>query len=131
MAMRQTTVCVPLEVKPESCSRLSAIVESFRQREDKGPSASGENFGRMARDIPTLHFMSMSVFATRDYDPMFVIEANFDGEAGPFWGKIEAAYADELREMLRCCKRPMACVEFVPLKSVSLRQLQRSGHRAA
>jgi hypothetical protein len=107
MGPRQTTLCVPLEVKPESCSRLSAILDAFREREDADPSGTGENFGRLATAIPTLHFMSMSVFATRDYDPMFVIEANFDGGTGPFWGQVEAAIGSDLRDMLRCCKRPM------------------------
>ena len=32
--MTQTTLCVPLEVKPESCSRLCALIEALRCRED-------------------------------------------------------------------------------------------------
>jgi hypothetical protein len=38
--------------------------------------------------------MSLSVFPGFDYDPLFVIEANFDGEswkAGPFWAQLESA----------------------------------------
>ena len=40
------------------------------------------------------------------YDPIFVIEANFDGPPGPFWAQMEAAFGIQLRPMLRCCKRP-------------------------
>lgn len=105
--MRQNTLSVPLEVKPESCSRLSSLVEALRQREDTGPFGHPDNFARVARDIPTLHFMSMSVFTAAEYDPLFILEANFDGPVGVFWGQIEAAFGADLREMLRCCKRPL------------------------
>jgi len=103
--MRQTTLCVPLEVKPESCSRLSAIIDEFRRREDTGQIGE-ENFARVKRDIPVLHFMSVSVFTAAEYDPMFILEANFDGPPGVFWGQLEAAFGDQLRDMLRCCKKP-------------------------
>ena len=105
--MKQTTLCVPLEVKPESCSRLSALIEELRCQEDAGEFGYPENFARVARDIPTLHFMSMSVFPTTDYDPVFILEANFDGPPGVFWGQLEAAFGDQLRGMLCCCKKPL------------------------
>jgi hypothetical protein len=105
--MRQTTLCVPLEVKPESCSRLSALVEELRQQEDTGRFGFPENFARVSRDIPTLHFMSISVFTASEYDPIFILEANFDGPPGVFWGQMEAAFGPRLRDMLRCCKRPL------------------------
>jgi hypothetical protein len=105
--MRQTTLCVPLEVRPESCSRLSALVEQLRRQEDTGKFGYPENFARVQRDIPTLHFMSMSVFTAADYDPIFILEANFDGAPGVFWGQLEAVFGDELRDMLRCCKKPL------------------------
>jgi len=105
--MRQNTLSVPLEVKPESCSRLSALVEALRKREDTGLFGQPDNFARVARDIPTLHFMSMSVFTAAEYDPLFILEANFDGPPGVFWGQLEAAFGKDLREMLRCCKRPL------------------------
>lgn len=103
--MVQGTLCVPLEVKPESCGRLSALIEELRRDEDTGPHGYPENFARVKRDIPTLHFMSMSVFTAASYDPMFILEANFDGPAGVFFGQLEAAFGERLREMLRCCKR--------------------------
>ncbi len=103
----QTTLCVPLEVKPESCSRLSALIDELRLQEDSGKFAYDVNFGRVIRDIPTLHFMSVSVFMSADYDPLFVFEANMDGPPGVFWGQIEAAFGEKIREMLRCCKQPL------------------------
>ena len=105
--MRQTTLSVPLEVTPESCSRLSALIEALRRREDTGPFGQPDNFARVTRDLPTLHFMSMSVFTSAEYDPIFILEANFDGPPGVFWGQLEAAFGADLRDMLRCCKRPL------------------------
>ena len=37
----------------------------------------------------------MSVFQSADYDPIFVIEANFDGPPGPFWAQMEATFGSE------------------------------------
>ena len=103
----QTTLCVPLEVRPESLGRLSDLIDAFRWDEDQGKGAIGGNFGRISRDVPVLHFMSVSVFPSPDYDPIFVLEANFDGPPGVFWGQIEAAFGARLRAMLRCCKQPL------------------------
>ncbi|WP_179038910.1 hypothetical protein [Rhizobium leguminosarum] len=74
-------------------------------REDKGGPGTA-NFARIIETVPTLHFLSMSVFAGGDYDPLFILEANFDGSAGVFWGQIEATLGDDLREIVCCCKRP-------------------------
>lgn len=102
--MRQTTLCVPLEVKPESCSRLSALIEQLKATADGDPD---DNF-RVVRDgVPALHFMSMSVFPDADYDPLFILEANFDGAPGPFWRQLEALFGEELRGIIRCCKKPL------------------------
>jgi len=102
--MRQTTLCVPLEVKPESCGRIVALIEQLKRRADKSGT---ENFAVVRDRVPTLHFMSLSVFPSADYDPELIIEANFDGPAGPFWGQLEAVFGEELREIIRCCKRPL------------------------
>ncbi len=48
----------------------------------------------------------MSVFPAQDYDPIFILEANFDGDEGPFWAQLEALIGETLRLMIRCCKRP-------------------------
>ena len=103
----QTTLCVPLEVRPESSSRLSALIDEFRQQEDQGTDPAQENFAQLILDIPTLHFMSISVFPSADYDPTFVFEANMDGTPGVFWAQVEAVFGEKLREMLRCCKKPL------------------------
>jgi hypothetical protein len=105
--MRQTTLCVPLDVKPASCSRLSDLVEKLCQAEDAGLADDPDNFARVKREIPSLHFMSMSVFTASEYDPLLILEANFDGEPGVFWGQMEATFGSQLRDMLRCCKRPL------------------------
>ncbi len=105
--MRQTTLSVPLEVKPESSSRLCALIDALKLREDQGENPRSENFGWIIQLVPSLHFMSMSVFPAAEYDPLFILEANFDGEPGPFWGQMEAVLGDDLRAILRCCKRPL------------------------
>ncbi len=100
--MRQTTLCVPLEVKPESCIRLSSLIDAMTKQQD-----GDRHFAQIAGYVPVLHFMSMSVFPASDYDPLFILEANFDGDPGPFWAQLEAAPGMDLRAMLRCCKRPL------------------------
>ena len=103
----QTTLCVPLEVKPESASRLSALIEALKAQEDTELAGLTVNFGRIIRDIPVLHFMSISVFNSPNYDPTFILEANFDGPPGVFWGQFAAAFDAWARDMLRCCKVPL------------------------
>lgn len=104
--VKQVTLCVPLEVKPESCSRLTAAIEDLKRQEDKSPDPNSPNFWRLRERIPTLHFMSISVFPAHDYDPIFILEANFDGSEGAFWNDLTAVVGEELRLMIRCCKRP-------------------------
>ncbi|WEJ98343.1 MAG: hypothetical protein P0Y59_15475 [Candidatus Sphingomonas phytovorans] len=105
--MRQTTLSVALEVKPESQVKLSALIDRLH---DNGSAASAGGPGDYAwfmRGVPSVHFLSMSMFPGADYDPLFVLEANFDGAPGIFWGQLEAAIGIDLRNMLRCCKRPL------------------------
>ena len=104
--MKQTTLSVVLEVQPESAARLSDLIVELRRQEDVPPPGSQEQYGRLKAGVRVLHFMSLSVFPSADYDPIFVIEANFDGPAGVFWGQLEATLGTELRAMLRCCKKP-------------------------
>ena len=99
--MRQTTLSVSLEVEPASQTRLTALIDALHDR------GSQQDFSSYLAGVPLLHFMSLSVFPSPDYDPLFVIEVNFDGPPGPFWGQIEAAIGSPLRDMLRCCKRPL------------------------
>lgn len=104
--MRQTTLSVVLEVQPESVDRLSGLIEHLRLEEETPSLEHLERFGRLETRLPLLHFMSLSVFSDAHYDPLFVIEANFDGRPGPFWAQLEAAIGPQLRTMVRCCKRP-------------------------
>jgi hypothetical protein len=106
--MGQTTLSVVLEVVPASAGRLSGLIDKFKNEKTiLGSGAVIKIYDRLQSGVPTLHFMSMSVFQGADYDPLFVIEANFDGQPGPFWAQVEATIGDHLRPMLRCCKRPL------------------------
>jgi len=108
--MPQTILSVVLEVAHESGGRLSNLIEQLRLEEEahrSGPNPDDEGYARLKAGVPSLHFMSLSVFQDGRYDPMFVIEANFDGPPGPFWAQMEATLGSHLRSMLRCCKRPM------------------------
>ncbi len=104
--MRQTVLSMTLEVEPESCGTLSGLIEELRHEEERPPPGYRQEYDRLKACVPVLHFMSLNVFRGADYDPIFVIEANFDGPAGVFWGQLEAALEPQLRAMLRCCKKP-------------------------
>jgi hypothetical protein len=102
--MRQTILSVVLDVEPQSAKLLAALIEDFKAAQElPGPKVW---YSDLKERVPSLHFMSMSVFEGSAFDPIFVIEANFDGPPGPFWAQMEAAFGGKLRPMLRCCKRP-------------------------
>lgn len=105
--MRQTTLSVALEVKPESADHLSGLLDKLRDRRNPDPSGGTGPFAEFLTLVPALHFISLSVFPGAEYDPLFVVEANFDGQPGPFWAQLESAIGDDLRAFLRCCKRPL------------------------
>ncbi|MES2045059.1 MAG: hypothetical protein V4475_14390 [Pseudomonadota bacterium] len=110
MTMLQTTLSVALEVKPQSATTLAALIDDLHDRSTAPLSAKGtssESFAWVAQGVPSAHFISLNIFPGADYDPLFVLEANFDGPPGVFWGQMEAAAGEELRAMLRCCKRPL------------------------
>lgn len=96
---RQTTLCVPFEVKPQSRSRLCSLIDEIRDHP--------QTYERVPNEIPVLHFLSLSVFDHAAYDPQFVLEANFDGTPGVFWAQMESAFGPQMREILRCCKPPL------------------------
>ena len=103
--MRQTILSVVLDVEPQSAKLLAHLIEDFKAAQE--PPGSVEIwYSELGKRVPSLHFMSMSVFEHPTFDPIFVIEANFDGPPGPFWAQMEAAFDVRLRAMLRCCKRP-------------------------
>ena len=106
LQMKQTTFSVPLEVKPQSCARLTDLIEALKKRVETPSAGETRTYAEVAEQVPSLHFMSMSVFPSHNLDPLFILEANFDGPAGVFWGQMEAAFGDELRDIVRCCKPP-------------------------
>jgi hypothetical protein len=95
---------VVFEARPANAARLRALVLDMKEAERVG----SPSFAHLRQAVPSLHFMSVSVCADNNYDPMLVIEVNFDGRPGWFWGQLEAALGPRLREMLRCCKTPAA-----------------------
>lgn len=96
--MAQTILTAVLEVEPASEAILrQRIPQLFPARTTRDKLFAG---------VPVLHFMSLTVFKDHYYDPIFVLEANFDGPPGPFWAQLEATLGDELREMLRYCRAP-------------------------
>lgn len=95
--MQQTTLSVALEVKPDSRERLTALLDDLRGRSP---------YADLHARVPRLHFLSLSVFPGYDYDPLFVLEANFDGPPLPFWSDLDALLGDDLRTAIRCCKPP-------------------------
>ncbi|MGY4417703.1 hypothetical protein ACVWY2_000128 [Bradyrhizobium sp. JR6.1] len=95
--MRQTILSVVLEVNPESAEKLSLIVEKLKQEEENPGQGMAQSYDGLKTGVPLLHFMSMSVFLSADYDPIFFIEVNFDGERGPFWAQFEARLGPYLR----------------------------------
>lgn len=103
--MQQTTLSVTLEVKPDSEGRLAALIDQLHDRH--APGESEDDFGWFMAGVPSVHFLSMNVFPGADFDPLFVLEANFDGEPSVFWGQLEAAIGECLRAMVRCCKKPL------------------------
>jgi len=102
--MRQTILSVVLDVEPQSAKLLAQLIEDFKAAQE--PPGAKEWYSEIKERVPLLHFMSMSVFENPAFDPIFVVEANFDGPPGPFWAQMEAAFDVKLRAMLRCCKRP-------------------------
>ena len=96
--MPQTILTAIFEVQPTSETVLRDRIENLRTQ--------GRARDQLRQRVPALHFMSLTVFRDDLYDPIFVLEANFDGRPGPFWRQLEAALGEELRDMLRCCRPP-------------------------
>lgn len=104
--MAQTILTAVADVQPASAALLRSRIIALRQREMQTPNPGDQAFDHLRSAVPMLHFLSMTVADDDQYDPLFVLEANFDGEPGPFWAALEAAIGTDLREMLRLCKPP-------------------------
>src|SRR3712207_3093518 len=97
----QTVLTFVAEVQPNSIAgeKLRAVEANAQasrvvnpQRTGKPLSAASEQLNeRLMELVPTLHFMSLTIFEDAHYDPLLVLEANFDGPPGPFWAQLEAA----------------------------------------
>ena len=85
---------------------MRAKLGAFTVEQEAKPLAGDQAYDRLRSAVPVLHFMSMTVAFDDQYDPIFVLEANFDGEPGPFWGQLEAAMGPLLRDVFRLCKPP-------------------------
>lgn len=104
--MPQRTFSMTLEVKPASATKLAALIDDLHTA-SAGKDAQGVSYASFMAQVPSVHFMSMSVFPSNDVDPLFVIEANIDGAPSVFWAQLAAMIGERLRAMIRCCKRPL------------------------
>lgn len=101
--MGQTITTAAFEVQPGSAAQLEQMLTDFRQSRER-PGASP--YDALKQAVPTLHFMSMMLFRQQHYDPLLVIEVNFDGPARPFWTLLERAVGPDLTALLRLCNAP-------------------------
>ncbi|MCB4821423.1 hypothetical protein [Roseicella aerolata] len=101
-ATRQTILSVVLEVEPKRAEILRRKLDALREEE----SGTHPPFNELCREVPVLHFLSVTIFPDDHHDPVLVIEANFDGPPAPFWEMLETHIGPHLRDMLRCCKPP-------------------------
>ena len=86
--MPQTIRSVILDLQPESLPQLRARIDAMKTAQESLPHA----YGALRAAIPSLHFMSATIFPDDQYDPILIIEVNFDGPPGPFWAQFEAAF---------------------------------------
>ena len=104
--MAQTILTVIAEVQPAAADSLRQLLAALTARQEARPQPGDQAYDALRDAVPMLHFMSITVAAGDPYDPVLVIEANFDGPTGPFWSRLESAIGADLRAMLRLCKRP-------------------------
>lgn len=105
--MRLLTRSIALEVRPSHKAKLVRLLVAMRGGRSVGREGEPGTYPRVLAGLPTCHFLSLCVFESADYDPVLVIEANFDGKPGPFWAQLQHLVGEDLREALRCCKRPL------------------------
>src|ERR1700733_3359646 len=91
-----TIVDVVLEVNPDSSSLLQRLVLELTQREFP-------DFPNLQK-LTHLHFMSMQVFEDPHFDPLFILENNFDGDASIYWPEVLSIIGDDLRAIFACTK---------------------------
>ncbi len=98
----QTIRSVVLELQPESVPQLRGQLDALKASQEDLPHA----YSAIKQALPTLHFMSVIIFDDDQYDPVLVIEVNFDGPPEPFWLAFQAALGEAFRAILRCGRVP-------------------------
>lgn len=106
---------IAVELEPSQLKRAQAMFSDtdrsvaffFDGRVEYATSGVETVQGRLHRMLPKLHFMSFLIFKESHYDPLLIMELNYDGEPGQLWPVLEDCIGTELRELLRCTKRPM------------------------
>ena len=88
--MSQTILSVVLEVEPRSVGRLSRLIEELKRDEEVPRWDTRSNTIGSRTACPRCTSCRCRCSSSAHYDPIFVIEANFDGPPGPFWGHMEA-----------------------------------------
>ena len=98
--MKQTVLAVVAEVDAASLEPLRMRARAWRTQ----AIDSMANRQALSDALPTLHFMSLSVFDDPHWDPLLVIESNFDGDPDAYWQEVDRTLAVELRPILACTK---------------------------
>jgi len=105
--MRLHTRSTALEVRPSHKAKLVRMLVEMRGGRSVGHEGAPGYYPDVLAKLPTCHFFSICMVESADYDPLLVIEANYDGHSGPFWAHLQNLVGEDLREALRCCKRPL------------------------
>jgi hypothetical protein len=97
-----TIVDVVVEANPASFNLLRERVLALARKED--PKIKGApSFGRLQR-IPQLHFMSLQIFQDPHFDPLLIVETNFDGDSNTYWTSVLSEIGEDLRAIFACTK---------------------------
>lgn len=107
--MGQTITTATFEVQPDSANLLEQLIVEFRTSREQ---ASAVPYDDLKQAVPTLHFMSIMLFRQQNYDPLLVIEVNFDGPAPAFWNVLARAAGPELIALLRLCTAPRPAAAY-------------------
>ena len=101
--MAQTIATVAFEALPTTVTLLEKAITAFRrmQEPDDGPA-----YMDLSRNLPTLHFMSIMVFRDSTYDPLFLMEVNFDGDPREFWKALCRIAGKPIIDIMRYCAPP-------------------------
>ena len=109
--MQQTIVSVVFPADPAALDALQAEMDTVRKK----LAGAQNDFAVLRAALPTLHFMSVVLFAPTagvpagdpPATPQFILEANFDGAPGPFWAALQAVIGEDLRSLIRLCAPPL------------------------